>query len=548
MSVINRMLADLEQRGAPAARGPDALAASGDRRRRRPAAAMRRLLPAALALALVVVAAVLWLQRGPELLARLTAAGPSVPVADGSDADDAAAAPADRTGAEATAPPALVGLEFSGEGDDARLALVFDGPPDGHARYLRSGAQLSLQVAARLDEATVPAPPGGQSVFRALAVEEASDRGSTMVRLDVAADARFEVLDEGERLVLVGERPAEVKRLAAPLPSSAPVAGAAAVGDDVAAGETRAQGAAGDDVPDATDTGAQGAAEDDDPDAGDTRAQGAAADDAPDAGETRAQGAAGDDAPDAGDARAQGAAADDAPDAADTRAQGAAEDDEPGGGAAAAPQEEGSRAGAVRKSARTSPEVRAQRRYRAARTALSEGSLTVARGRLREALEADPDLHGARELLAALLRRAGHAPAARKVLAQGVERAPGRPGFAKPYARLLVDSGELEQAAEVLEHAAAAATGDAGYHALVAAIAQRLERHERAATAYTRALEIEAGNGRWWLGLGISLAETGYAGEARAAFRKARATDDLTPRLDSWARGRIEALGDDGEQ
>lgn len=200
----------------------------------------------------------------------------------------------------------------------------------------------------------------------------------------------------------------------------------------------------------------------------------------------------------------------------------------------------------VRKSASLSVEARARRRYREGREALENGRLAEARRLLTDALTLDPSLHPARDLLVSIMRRAGDRDAARRLLDEGVERAPRRLEYAMPYARLLVDTGELERAANVLARARASGDGNAGFHALTAAVAQRRGLHEQAAQAYTRALEIDADNGLWWLGLGVSLAATERPQQARIALREARASGDLGDNLDRWAGRRIEELGEEG--
>jgi len=171
------------------------------------------------------------------------------------------------------------------------------------------------------------------------------------------------------------------------------------------------------------------------------------------------------------------------------------------------------------------------------------GNIATARARLTRALAADPGRHSARELQVTLALRRGEPETARNLLAEGVARAPQRAGFARPYARLLVDAGAVERAWRVLRRAQPDDGGaSAGYYALMAAVAQRLERHQAAVQAYSRALERDAGRGLWWLGLGISLAKTGHADNARSAFEKARGSGDLNERLDAWAASRLEAL------
>lgn len=522
MSVIGRMLRDLEARKAQPGAGSNARTlkpgpdrARGRKRRR---GVGQHVIALALAVVLTAVAAVLWWQRAPELRAGLAQAAARVatlgdaPRAGPTGSGEAAAA---ATQAKPSSEPQpeqpsarLVAARFTGVGNEAALELRVEGELLGEPGYTRQGVAVSLRVPANATRLEMPAPPADQGVFKSVTLQADDERGATL-RLRVAEDARFDLARSAEGLTLDGRLPA------APEANPDRQAGASATGQSGAAGKP--QTAAGENEPAAPKEQATGASAEDEPA---PAASAIATADRSASAETRSTHVAG----------ASPGAADDRGDEQTTRG-GSSESASTGDGSAA-----------MQKTDRSSPSVRAKRRYREARSAISAGDLGRARELLAAALELDPGLHRARDLLVALYRRAGQDDAARDVLAEGVERAPARAAYAKPYARLLVDAGDLERAAQVLADAARAAGNDAEFHALAAAVAQRRGRHEAAASAYTRALELDAGNGRWWLGLGVSLAAYGHPGEAAAAFREARRTGSLTPRLDAWARGRIQAL------
>lgn len=519
MSVISRMLRDLEARKAqPRADSGARTLKPGPERgcgRKRRRGDGRRLLAPALAVVLVAVAAGLWWQRAPEMRAGFAQAvdrvgGEWVAWRPGA-ADDGGPAEAHsgaQPGAEPKQPPArLAAARFDGAGAHATLELRLEGELRGEPGYARQGAAVSLRVPADAAGLEMPAPPAEQEVFKSVALQSNGERGST-IRLQVAEGARFDLAPNGAGLTLTGHLPAEPAASAESEPASSESRSSTAVAEPATATSDAEPAAAA-----TTDDAANGTA----PTAS-APATAAESAESTESGSTAATTMTSSNAD--GSASTSREAADDA----DT------------------PASNGGRAGAMQKEDRSTPAVRAERRYREARNALSAGDLGQARRLLRNALELDPDLHGARDLLVVLHRRAGQAEAARDVLAEGVERAPARVAYAKPYARLLVDAGDLERAARVLADAAGAAGNDAEFHALKAAVAQRRGRHEAAASAYTRALELEADNGRWWLGLGVSLAASDHPGEAAAAFREARRTGSLGSRLDAWARGRIQAL------
>ncbi|MEX1081885.1 MAG: tetratricopeptide repeat protein [Halofilum sp. (in: g-proteobacteria)] len=497
MSVISRMLRDLESRDARAASPRDAddrprhfPARPPRRARRSPRAWLRRAAPALLAVSLLILAAALWWQRAPRWSDLIAGWGGS------------AVEPAERPAASAPPTPAarLAAARFSGAGEQATLALVIDGEPREQPGYARRGTTLALRVPAPAEGVSLPAPPDGQRVFRSASMRSDSD-GATTIRLQVADGASFDLQREGGRLHLVGRVP-EVPE---------------AVREDVAA-LTAATETALAESPSLDADQAQAEEDSEPPDAAENESE-----------QPSEPGHAGDDEPSSSSEDASSASPEPPEPDRETGATSAE----------AAPT---SSPGEMRKNDRSTPEVRAQRRYSEARAALAQGELGGARRRLHGALELDGDLHGARDLLVTLYRRAGDADSARDVLAEGFERAPRRLAYAKPYARLLVDAGDLERAARVLQGARVAGREDADYHALAAAVAQRRGRHEEAAAAYTRALEIDGGNGRWWLGLGVALSAADHPGEAAASFREARRTGTLPQSLDEWARSRIEAL------
>lgn len=517
MSMINRMLADLESRGAPKPKAGDAeLVAdrSPGPRRRPPWSSILLIVLAAL---LVVLAVTLWVQRSDRLLAFLSPA-------DGAETPD-----------EVARAPALVGLSFEGSAARPRLVLQSDGPLRTAPHYSRSGDNATLVLDARIGNPMVPAPPPGQRVFRGLSLEPESQR-RVRLRLAVAPEAELEMDVDGRRVTLTGDMP----RVDA---EAADNDAGESEDDDAAQRQSRA------------DDNRQAASEPESDSATIAEADTAQAGDGPG---TDSDGTIGE----PGSSRQAGSQATtetaSAKPAREQRDNSVTETKEPAGenGSIAADDEASASMSAepsgdnehptLRKSSSLDPGMQASRRYREARRALNSGRLVEARQALARALELNPELHPARDLLTSLMRRAGDADTARRLLEEGVSLAPERVEYAMPYARLLVDTGELERAANVLARARIAGADNAGFHALVAAVAQRRDRHEQAAQAYTRALEIDADNGLWWLGLGIALAATERPQEARAAFREARASGDLGNSLDRWVAGRIEELDGEG--
>jgi MSHA biogenesis protein MshN len=81
----------------------------------------------------------------------------------------------------------------------------------------------------------------------------------------------------------------------------------------------------------------------------------------------------------------------------------------------------------------------------------------------------------------------------------------------------------------------------ADYHAFLAGALQREQRHREAAEQYQAALR-GAGNGVWWMGLGMSLQAEKRNAEALEAFQRARASGTLSPELLAFVERRLQQL------
>ena len=165
---------------------------------------------------------------------------------------------------------------------------------------------------------------------------------------------------------------------------------------------------------------------------------------------------------------------------------------------------------------------------------------------LGQLLERDPDHHRAREARAGLLIRLGRVDEAVGELETGMVLAPTRPGFAKLRARILSQRGTPAEALEILGRAPPPLPEDPEYHALIAALHQRMGEHGLAADLYRRVLGAQPQNAAWWMGFGISLEGEDAAGSALLAYRAAAALAGLGPESRRYVESRITALGAGG--
>ena len=165
---------------------------------------------------------------------------------------------------------------------------------------------------------------------------------------------------------------------------------------------------------------------------------------------------------------------------------------------------------------------------------------------LRELLGHNPDHHRAREARASILIRLGRVEEAAGELETGMVLAPTHPGFAKLRARILSQRGTAAEALEILRRAPPPLRQDPEYHALIAALHQRMGEHGLAADLYRRVLGAVPENAAWWMGFGISLEGEDAAGSALLAYRAAAALAGLGSESRRYVESRIAALSAGG--
>ena len=161
---------------------------------------------------------------------------------------------------------------------------------------------------------------------------------------------------------------------------------------------------------------------------------------------------------------------------------------------------------------------------------------------LRQALTHDAQYSQARETLADLLVESGRLDEAAALLNEGIKFAPHNTALIRRYARVLVEQGNIDGAITALEKELPAVTADADYQAFLAALYQRVQRHDEAVQTYQRALAQQPRQGVWWMGLGISLEATVKRSEARQAYQRALDSQTLTTTLQDYVNGRLRAL------
>ena len=185
------------------------------------------------------------------------------------------------------------------------------------------------------------------------------------------------------------------------------------------------------------------------------------------------------------------------------------------------------------------PQEFAEAEFRRGAGLLNDGRVGDAKEAFLAALNADQKHESARQALIALLLDQRQIAQARGLLQDGLAVNPGNAVFATSLARILIESREYDGALKALQGASAAGAASAEYQALAGAAYQRLGNHRRATEAYQASLRIFPGSGSSWIGLAISLEALDHPLEAAEAFRRALATEALTPDLRGFAETRL---------
>jgi len=187
-------------------------------------------------------------------------------------------------------------------------------------------------------------------------------------------------------------------------------------------------------------------------------------------------------------------------------------------------------------------EEQAENTYQIALRLKAQGNLVEAERQLKPLLVAQPKHVKARELLVGIHFANGRVPEAQEALEQGVAQVPAHLAFRYQLARLFLERDEEPRAVSLLEEARDQGHADPELPAFLAALYQRAGRHADAVKNYQAALAAKPQEGRWWVGLGISLETQQDSGAAREAYRRALDTGRLTASLARYAEDRLKAL------
>lgn len=154
----------------------------------------------------------------------------------------------------------------------------------------------------------------------------------------------------------------------------------------------------------------------------------------------------------------------------------------------------------------------------------------------------DEDNIKARTTLALMLIEQNQTKLAISLLQEGLLKFPDQTKWSKLLARIYINTGNYTMAKEILTKNMPSITDDPEYHALYAAILQKMSMHEEAALTYQNLVKIQPENGLWWMGLAISLERISRAKDAMFAYQNALNAKLLTPETHRYILERIRYL------
>ena len=188
-----------------------------------------------------------------------------------------------------------------------------------------------------------------------------------------------------------------------------------------------------------------------------------------------------------------------------------------------------------------SKEDQAENLYREGIQFIRQSHPDDAEQRLRAALVQNPAHVLARESLAAVLVEQGRWLEAQSVLEEGLRILPNQVSFGFLLARLYVEQNKDAAGLQLLERLQPHAGENPDFLAFMATLYQRTGRHAEAVNYFRKAMTTRPVEGRWWVGLGISLEALNDRENARAAYQRAN-TLALDPRLAAFVAERLKQI------
>jgi MSHA biogenesis protein MshN len=166
--------------------------------------------------------------------------------------------------------------------------------------------------------------------------------------------------------------------------------------------------------------------------------------------------------------------------------------------------------------------------------------MSEAEAKMQEVLTINPKHKQARVRLSGIMVAQERWLDAMQVLGDGLKYHPDYEPFVLWQARVLVEQKAEPEALALLEERDDRGVFNPEYTAFMAALYQKLGEHEKASIAYRRALQQSPREGRWWLGLAMSLEAQRRWPAAEEAYVTALEDNQLETHLVIFLRERLD--------
>jgi len=184
----------------------------------------------------------------------------------------------------------------------------------------------------------------------------------------------------------------------------------------------------------------------------------------------------------------------------------------------------------------------AEKLFQQAYIAYKQGKIPESLKKLNMSLDLDAGHVRARSTLALVLSEKDHLGLAYSVLNEGLIQYPENIEWIKMYARLLLKEGKPIEARAMLSKHRPKLASNTEYYALQGAVLQKLSAHEEAARIYRDLLHVNPLKGVWWMGLAISLESLKRYDDALYAYQKASSNSTLAKDTRLFLSQRINRL------
>lgn len=187
-------------------------------------------------------------------------------------------------------------------------------------------------------------------------------------------------------------------------------------------------------------------------------------------------------------------------------------------------------------------EHQAEALYQKALRYVQQGRVSEAQTVLANALDIDPAHQDARQTLAALLLDNQRITAAKEVLQDGLVVTPHYLPFRMAVARLEVELGQPSLALDTLMKGKKQALNHAEYQAFIGTLLQGQGRHAEAITHFQNALNINRGMSNVLIGMGVSYQALNRLDDAKIVYQKAQSNTRLPNNLKDFLNYRIKEV------